>query len=138
MVHILTGPKRTKLAVKQVALPIITSPILGTGIDATTLPEGHLGCATCGRHLFECWVYGDAHRIEMGCVECNSNYRLLFPLDVVMPPTQGRFTCKRHPDKAMVLIHNVDVVCVGCESCYTEIQFKLRKADGLILAEDLS
>lgn len=136
MVTILTKNK-TRLRVKEVNLPMIDSPILGYGVDVTALPEGHASCPQCGKHLFECWLYGDNHRIEMGCMECNANYRLLFPLDVNMPAQQGRFTCKRHPEKGMVLIHNVDVISIGCESCYTEIDIKLKKAQGLTIAEDL-
>lgn len=127
--------EKTKMRVREVSLPASISPLLGMGIDATTLPEGHLSCTKCKRHLFECWLYGDNHRIEMGCMECNENYRLLFPLDVELPVKQGRFTCRRHPEKGMVLIHNMDTVCIGCEKCYTEIRIPLKKAQGLIIPQ---
>jgi hypothetical protein len=125
-----------ELFVKEVTLPLSTSAILGNGIDATTLPEGHLSCPQCKGHLWEAWVYMDAHRVEMGCRKCNWNCRILFPMDVVFP-NSGRWSCKKHPDLGVVLIHNVDVINIGCERCYRDITFKLRKAQGLILAEDL-
>ena len=124
---------KTRLRVKEVSMPASESPLLGIGIDVTSLPEGHLSCINCHTHKFECWLYGDNHRIEMGCLECGHSYRLLFPITVQMPPEQGRFTCKTHPDKGMILIHNVDTVCIGCELCYTEIQFKVK--EGLIVPQ---
>lgn len=135
---IILNSKKRGLAVKDVLLPLSTSKVLGSGIDVTALPEGHLSCIQCKKHLFECWLMGDNFRIEMGCINCNASYRLLFPLDVIMPEAKGRFTCKRHPNNGMILIHNVDVISIGCEKCYTEIDIKLRKAQGLILAEDLN
>lgn len=124
---------KTRMRVKELVLPASESPLLGVGIDAANLPEGHLSCTKCKGYKFECWLAGDSHRVELGCPECNSSYRLLFPLDVIMPERQGRFTCHKHPTRYMVCIHNADTVCIGCESCYTEIQFKLKKASGLIV-----
>jgi hypothetical protein len=129
----LLNKTKTQLRVREASLPLATSPILGNGIDATTLPEGHLSCVRCKGYKFEAWVYMDAHRLEMGCVQCNENYRLLFPMDVTLP-MDGRFICKKHPEKAMVLIHNVDVVCVGCESCRSEIQIFLKTKSNLVMA----
>lgn len=131
---ILTRTK-TRLRVKEHALPAGVSPILGTGIDVMTLPEGHLSCIVCHGYKFEASLMGDAHRVELGCVECSSPYRLLFPLDVIMPAARGRFVCHRHPKKAMIIIHNSGYLSVGCESCYTEIDFQLRKAEGLVIAD---
>jgi len=137
---------KSRLRVNDVSLPLATSELLGSGIDVMTLPEGHLSCAKCGKHLFECWVYLDNHRIEMGCMNCGASYRLLFPLDVdLLSPfsgKSGRFSCLRrkkghflHQNKGMVLIHNVDTICIGCELCNSEVQIKLKKAEGLILAD---
>lgn len=133
MAVILKGKEEPKLQVRDIPLPMPDSPLLSTGIDVTTLPQGHLICWKCKRHLFECSVYGDNHRVEMGCIECNQNYRLLFPLTVTMPTAQGRFTCKKHPDKGMVLIHAASVVCIGCEKCNTEIRFLIQ--EGLIVPQ---
>lgn len=134
MAHILKK-EHTRLRVRQAALPISIDKILGKGIDVMNLPEGHLSCARCGKFLFECWLYGDNFRIEMGCMECGESYRLLLPLDVHLGK-QGRFTCRRHPEKGMILIHNIDVVSIGCECCNTELDIKLKKAKGLVLADD--
>lgn len=137
MIHILKKEK-TRLRVKQVNLPAHESPILGVGVDVMTLPEGHACCSKCSGHLFECWVYGDNHRVELGCLQCGHPTRYLFPLDVDMPNKQGRFTCNRHPDKGMVLIHNIDIISIGCEKCYTEIDFKLKNKHGLIIPGDIN
>jgi len=131
------GKKREKLQVRGVELPLSTSKVLGTGIDAKTLPEGHLVCVMCRGHLFEAWVMGDNHRLEMGCIKCNHTYRILFPLDVTFPKN-GRWTCPQHKTAGTVLIHNVDVVNIGCEKCFRDVSFKLKKADGLIIAEDMN
>ena len=127
--------EHTKLRVKEVNLPLMNSPILGAGIDATTLPEGHLSCPQCKGHLWEAWVMMDAHRVEMGCRDCNWKCRILFPLDVVFHHS-GRWTCSAHPEKGVVLIHNVDVINIGCEKCFRDVSFQLKKAQGLILAEN--
>lgn len=127
--------EHTKMRTKEVQLPLSTSSVLGTGIDVTALPEGHLSCPQCKGHLWEAWVYLDAHKVEMGCRGCNWKCRLLFPLDVIFPHS-GRWSCTKHPDKGVVLIHNVDVINIGCEKCFRDITFKLRKAEGLILAEN--
>jgi len=140
-----------RLVVKPVAMPLGSSLVLGNGLDVTKLPEGHLTCGTCKGHRFECWMYGDNRRIEMGCIKCGSSQRLVLPMDVKLgsvasgdatyQPRQqdcvgeGRFTCKKHPDRAMILIHNVDVVSIGCEKCRTEINICLRKSKGIVLAD---
>lgn len=125
----------TRLRVKEVRLPCSTDPALGTGIDITKLPEGHLCCTHCGKPFFECWVDLPNHRITMGCIHCGSSYKLLAPLDVDLKALgQGRFSCHRHPKSGLVLIHNVDVICIGCQYCDTEADIKLRKSSGLILA----
>lgn len=129
--------KMKGLRVKEVELPLATSEILGSGIDVTALPEGHFSCVRCKNHKFECSVILDSHRLEVGCIECNSSYRFLFPLDCPMPPTPGRFSCKKHPDKGMIIIHNTDVICVGCEKCYTQILFQIKTYNNLILAEEM-
>lgn len=129
--------EHTRLRVKEVQLPLATSEVLGSGIDVMSLPEGHLTCAKCHSHLFECWVYLDAHRLEMGCQNCGYSYRLLFPYDIPLSPfrNQGRFTCKRHPESGMILIHNVDVISVGCEKCFSEVQIKLRNSNNIVIAD---
>jgi hypothetical protein len=127
--------KQTRLAVRAAVLPATSSPILGTGIDVMTLPEGHLCCVKCGKHLFECWISADTNRIEMGCLRCNESYRLLFPMDVIIPCKFSRFVCRKHPNKGMVLIHNVDIISVGCESCTSEMQIKLKTKSNLVIAQ---
>lgn len=133
-----------RMRVKEVLLPTNYSPLLGTGIDVMSLPEGNLACPKCKEYRFECWVYLDNHRIEMGCMNCNWPCRLLFPLDVSIPGNTGRFTCSRkraggkpvdHSKKAMILIHNIDTISIGCELCSNEMIIKLRKAQGLIIPD---
>lgn len=126
--------KQKGLRLKEVQLPLATSVLLGSGIDAMSLPEGHLACPHCHGHLWEASVFLDAHRIEMGCRGCNWVCRVLFPMNVVFP-CSGRWTCSAHPDKGVILIHNTDVINIGCEKCYRDISFQLKRAGGLILAE---
>lgn len=128
----------SRLQVKEVQMPITGDVLLGNGIDVMTLPEGHLSCSKCGKHLFECWVYLDTHRLEMGCQSCGHSYRLLFPLDIDLMRfgKNGRFTCKKHPDKGFVLIHNMDVISIGCEKCTTEVQVILKTKNNLVIAND--
>lgn len=126
-----------ELFVHAVELPQSKDKILGTGIDVMNLPEGHLCCAQCGNHRFECWVYLDAHRLECGCQKCGWSCRLLFPLDVSLGRFRqpGRFVCKRHPNKGFVIIHNTDTLSCGCELCNTEVNIKLRTESNLVLAD---
>lgn len=126
----------SRLTVKGVKLPLSTDKILGDGIDVTTLPEGHLTCVGCGGHRFECWVYLDNHRLELGCPKCSHSYRLLFPLDVSISKfgQTGRFTCFKHPQKYFILIKNLETICIGCEQCKTEVQIKLKTKSNLVLA----
>lgn len=153
MTTLLTKTK-TRLRVKESALPV-TSTILGKGIDIMTMPEGHLCCGKCSGYKFECWMYGDNRRIEMGCMGCGESTRLYLPMDVKLDDVagtwkffgaegsfgrtdavgEGRFVCRKHPTKGMILIHNVDVVSIGCESCFTELNICLRKAKGILLVD---
>lgn len=129
---ILTRTK-TRMRVKEVKLPV-TQGVLGTGIDVMNLPEGHLSCGKCSGYRFEAWMFGSNYRVECGCMSCGESVRLLFPMDIIIP--EGRFTCSRHPEKGMVILHNVDVVSVGCEKCITQINFDLRKAKGMVIAHE--
>jgi hypothetical protein len=73
---------------------------------------------------------------------------LLFPLDVSLSPfgKQGRFTCQRkrgakgeevdHTSLGFILIHNIDVISVGCEGCSTEVLIKTKTKTDLIVAGD--
>jgi hypothetical protein len=128
--------QHTRLRVKETKLPEMQSKLLGNGLDVMSLPEGHLCCPKCSGYKFECWVILDSHRLEMGCMACGDSTRLLFPLDVDLLAfgKAGRFTCKRHPKAGMILIHNVDVISCGCEKCNTEVDIKLKKASGLVMA----
>ena len=133
-ITILTKDK-TRLRVKEVQLAQSESKILGTGIDVMTLPDGHLSCSKCSGYKFECWVYLDNHRIEMGCMGCGDSCRLLFPYDISLPGNGGRYSCKRHPKGAMIVIHNTDVLCIGCELCSSQMLIQLRTKSNLILAD---
>ena len=128
--------EKTRLRVKAAELPLSVNKILGTGIPVNNLPEGHLSCSMCQSPFFEAWVYLDKHRLEMGCCKCGHSYRLLFPLDAELKAFEnsGRWTCPQHPDKGMVLIHNTDVVSVGCQLCWRQVNIQLKKATGLVLA----
>tara|TARA_R110000868_G_scaffold369704_1_gene633134 strand:+ start:2109 stop:2519 length:411 start_codon:yes stop_codon:yes gene_type:complete len=127
----------TRLRVKQVSAPLSTSPILGSGIDVMCLPEGHMSCANCAGYKFEASSILDAQRVELGCMGCGQAYRLLFPMDLAIP-FQGRFICKSHPTKGMIVIHNIDTLCIGCEICFTELQIKLRTETNIIMPGDLN
>lgn len=136
MVEILKK-QHTKLRVKQIDLPESKSPLLGAGIDVMTLPEGHMSCSKCSGYKWEAWVGLDNHRLEMGCLGCGHSCRLLFPLDIDLMAFggSGRFVCKKHPSKGMVLIHNSGYLCVGCESCRTEATVQLRTESNLVVAD---
>lgn len=125
----------SRLRVKQVDLPLNTSRVLGSGIDVMTLPEGHFACATCGAYKFECSMLFDNYRLEAGCMNCGDAYRFLFPLDCPLPEMSGRFTCWRHRDKGMVIIHNMGKLSVGCEICNTEVIFDLDTKSNLIIPD---
>lgn len=125
------------MRVRDKEIPLSFDKILGEGVDVQTLPEGHAACPMCKGHKWEPWVYLDSHRLELGCCNCGYSCRLLFPLDVTLSPfrNQGRFTCKRHKDKGFILIKNMETVCIGCESCFTEVQIKLKTKSNLVLAD---
>lgn len=145
MVEILKR-EHTRLRVKATELPLSQSGILGAGIDVMNLPEGHMSCPQCQGFKFECWVYLDNHRLELGCVKCGWSCRLLFPLDIDLMPfgKSGRYACTRwdkghkyyiHRDLGMILIHNVDTLSIGCEKCRTEVDIKLKTKSNLVLAQ---
>lgn len=135
--QLLKGLKRG-LQVKGVPLKTDVSGVLGSGIDVMSLPEGHLSCDKCGGHRFEAWVFLDDQRLEMGCCHCGNSYRLMFPMDVSLSPfgKKGRYQCAKHNGAGVILIHNVDVLSIGCEKCWREVRIPLRKSNGLIVADD--
>lgn len=116
------------LRVKQQNLPLSASPILGDGVDVTKLPDGHLCCAQCGKFRMEAWV--TMGKVTCGCVSCGHATALLFPTTVVMP-SDGKFTCKKHPSAASIIISNHGIICIGCEKCKNEVRINV-KEDGLI------
>jgi hypothetical protein len=113
--------------------PPKTLGILGNVIDATTLPESHLACARCSGFKFEVSGFPGGSKMELGCIACNERFYIAFPTNCSIP--EGRFICKRHPNKAMIVIHNVETVCVGCEACKTEMHIVVKDKGGLILAD---
>lgn len=125
----------SRLRVKEVVLPLATTPLLGSGIDVMTLPEGHFSCVGCKGYRFECSMLLDNRRLEAGCMSCGSSYRFLFPIDCPLPEASGRFSCFSHRDKGMVIIHNVGKLCVGCECCKTQIVFDLDTKSNLIIPD---
>lgn len=127
-----------RLRVKEMMLPIATSNILGEGIDTTAMPEGHFACNYCKGYKFEVSIMGDYHRLETGCMTCGQAYRFLFPLDCPLPPNVGRFQCFKHMNKGMIIIANLGKLCVGCESCKTQIIFDIKTNNNLILSGELN
>lgn len=119
------------MRVKEV--PIASTGVIGTMLDAMKLPEGHMACGKCKGYKFEAFGYAGGHKVELGCIGCGERFYVAFPVDIDLP--QGRYYCRRHESKAMILIHNVDVVSIGCECCRTEINICLRKAKGIVLAD---
>lgn len=124
--------EKTKLRVREFRIPRAVS-VLGNILDATKLPEGHLCCSRCHGYKFEASGYPGGNKIELGCVDCNERIYLAFPIDVVVPP--GRYGCWKHSNKGMIVIHNLDVLCIGCESCKSEIRIEMKKKDGIIIAD---
>jgi hypothetical protein len=123
---------KTKMRVKSTPLPK-SMEMLGTMLDAMNLPEGHACCPKCAGYKFEVSGFPGAHKVELGCVNCGDRFYVAFPVDIEIPV--GRYYCKKHPDKAMIMIHNIDVVSFGCEACRTEINIQLKKSNGLVLAD---
>lgn len=122
-----------RLRVKEMNLPLATGVLLGSGIDVTTLPEGHMSCTNCSGFRFEASLFLDNFRIELGCIGCGKAYRLLFPVDCPLPESKGRWTCFKHKDKAVIIIHNSGKLCIGCESCRSQVIFDVRPKDKNIL-----
>ena len=132
MAVILKG--KTRIRVKAYEAPLTGSKILGQGIDMMSMPDGHVACAACQNPFFECWVYLDNHRVEIGCMKCGNSYRLLFPLDVDLSQfAGGRFVCFRHPNSGMVIIKNTDCVCIGCQLCKSQVTISLKKSQNLLV-----
>jgi hypothetical protein len=121
---------RTRMRVKEIPLPM-THSILGNLLDATNLPEGHLSCPKCKQFRFEASGFPGGCKVELGCTVCNERIYMSFPTNTKLPT--GRFSCWKHPKKAMMVIHNVETVCIGCESCRTQILIKVDK-QGILLA----
>jgi len=116
-------------------LPLTGDKVLGTGIDVTTCPNGHLSCPQCQSPYFEVWCSLDTHRLEIGCVNCGWSSRLLVPYDIdLLAIGSGRYGCKKHDKGEMVIIKNVDVLSIGCRYCRTEVDIKLKSKSNLVLA----
>jgi len=123
--------ENTRLRVKE--HKVAATSVLGSMLDAMNLPEGHLCCSKCSGYKFECTGYPGGSKVEMGCIGCGERFYMAFPMDVDLPA--GKYGCRRHPSKAFIVIHNIDVVSMGCEACKSEINVSLRKAKGIILAD---
>ncbi len=129
--HLLKG--KTRLRVKEVELPITDNKILGLGIEIASAPNGHMSCPHCKGFKWEVWTSISNVRIEVGCMGCGWNTRLLIPIDVEINRLgQGRFSCMKHPRKGMIIIKNDSCVCIGCELCKSQAILDLR-TDKLIL-----
>jgi len=128
-----------RLRVKEISVPLSTDTVLGQGIDVMKLPEGHFCCNKCHGYKFEISMLLDNFRLEAGCMNCNEAYRFLFPVDCPLPPVSGRYSCRKHPSKGMIIIHNVGKLCIGCESsCKTQIIFDLDTNSNIILPGDIN
>lgn len=123
--------EHTRLRVKKRILPK-SQGVLGDLLVATDLPEGHCACSKCDGYKFEAFGFPGGGKIELGCVQCGGRFYLMFPVDVNLP--EGRFICRTHPEKAMIVIHNMKVISVGCECCKTEININVDTKSNLILA----
>lgn len=128
-----------RLRVKEMSLPLATSEILGVGIDTTTLPEGHLACGNCARYKFEAWLMLDNYRIELGCLTCGQGFRLVFPVDMILPAEKGRWTCFKHPKAGIIVIHCSGNLCLGCERCKNQVIFDVKpKGTNLIMPGEIN
>jgi hypothetical protein len=125
--------EKTRMRIKESALPK-SMTVLGTMLDAMNLPEGHAACPKCSGYKFEVSGFPGESKVEMGCINCGDRFYVAFPIDVNLPV--GRWGCRKHKDKAMIMIHNVDVVSFGCERCKTEINICLRKSKGIVIASE--
>jgi hypothetical protein len=120
---------KPRLRVKERYLPKMQG-VLGDLLYAVDLPEGHACCPNCKGFKFEVTCYPGGNKIEMGCPECGDRYFIMFPVDVTLP--SGKFVCRRHPMKGAIVIKNLDTICVGCESCRSEIQIRIKSDTGLV------
>lgn len=128
--------EHTRLRVKEWKSELKDDVILGTGIDVLAMPDSHLCCAKCSKPFFEVWVYGDSHRIEVGCVSCGWSTRLLLPMDIDLNARfgQGKFECFKHKTAGFVIIKNVETLSIGCRYCRTEVNISCKTKNNLILA----
>lgn len=127
--------KQTRLRVKAWEAPLTGDRILGNGIDIVKSPDGHLSCPVCQGFKFEVSKYGDTARLEIGCVKCNWSERILLPADCNLSNLpNGRFTCFKHKERGMIVIKNGEALCLGCESCKTQVVISIKNKGGIILA----
>ena len=133
MVAILKGG--TRLRVKEFTAPAPTTMEFLGGVDALTMPDSHLSCPMCRSPWWECWIHkGDKHNIQVGCMKCGYDTRILIPRDIPLDQfAEGRFTCFKHPNAGMAIIHNTDVLCIGCQNCKSEVRLKLKTNTNLVV-----
>ena len=127
----LLNKKHTRLRIRKRILPKNQS-VLGDLLVANDLPEGHCCCSKCDGYRFEATCYPGGCKVELGCMQCGNRTYLSFPIDVTLP--SGRFYCAKHPNKGMIVIHNLQVISIGCECCKTEMNINIDTKSNLVMA----
>ena len=133
---------KPKLYVKKYWKSFSTNPLLGTGIDVKEMPDSHICCVNCSKPFFEVFVDSANHKIQIACLSCGWDTKLLFPFDTDIKGriADGKFQCFRHQEikdgmiPAFVLLKNTDVFAIGCQHCATEVILDLRTKSNIILA----
>lgn len=140
MAVILKG--KTRLRVREFKSELKDDVVLGTGIDVLAMPDSHLSCSKCSKPFWEVWVYGDNHRIEIGCLSCGWSTRLLLPMDIDLAKRfgEGKFECQRWSNGKIaghvgfIIIKNNEYLSIGCRYCKTEVNIKCLTKSNLIMA----
>ena len=127
MAYIHKGLKRLHSVMAEGAANAwIDDPILGKGLDAQLLPNGHLACMVEGSPFWFVNIVQKetTHALECYCAECGEMQTIILPSTVkIEAGDRGAFQCARHPTAAAAVIVNDHTVCVGCQHCKTEIRF---------------
>lgn len=136
MANILKGLTRYRTVLVGSPSDWIDDPILGQGLDAQRLRNGHLACPHDGCAWWWVNVNVERSRLECFCAECGYEIPIILPSTVKFDAEDvgGKFECAIHPKSHAAIIANDGVLCVGCRNCSTEIRLTVREQPLLYLA----
>lgn len=104
----------------------IDDPILGQGLDAQRLKQGHLACPHDSSPFWFVNINVNRSRLECFCAKCGFEIPIILPSTLVLSEEEGgAFGCVVHPNSHACVIANDGVICVGCRNCSTEIRLQV-------------